>query len=98
MWKAALNPQETIIYHTRGENMALLNHMTIKVSTGNNEGLSNGFWGKWFRNLKKLLMLLSGYVTLEDGETEAWKIDSYKFIQLVNGAGSWVSFWFQSPS
>ena len=43
MWKAALNPQETIIYHTRGENMALLNHMTIKVSTGNNEGLSNGF-------------------------------------------------------
>ena len=33
-------------------------------------------------------MLLSGYVTLEDGETEAWKIDSYKFIQLVNGAGS----------
>lgn len=42
--------------------------------------------------LKKLLMLLSGYVTLEDGETEAWKIDLCKFIQLVNGAGGCVSF------
>ena len=43
MWKAALNPQGTIIYHTRGESMALLDHMTIKERIGNNEGLSIGF-------------------------------------------------------